>query len=61
MKQKFPIMKSVAKAKQLFQKMNNQKWFKKVIRQVLSYFIRNHSADFLTWSKDILELIFNSF
>lgn len=54
-------MKSVAKAKQLFQKVSNQKWFKRVTRQVLSYLIKNHSADFLTWSKDILELLFNSF
>lgn len=61
MKRKFPIMKSVAKAKQLFQKVSNQKWFKRVTRQVLSYLIKNHSADFLTWSKDILELLFNSF
>ena len=53
-------MKSVAKAKQLFQKVSNQKWFKKIIRQVLSYLIKNHLVDFLTWSKHILELMFNS-
>ncbi len=54
------IRKSVAKVKQLFQKVSNQKWFKKVIRQVLSYLIRNYSNDFITWSKHILELLFNS-
>ncbi len=55
------VRKSVAKAKQLFQKVSNQKWFKKVIRQVILYLVKHHSADFLTWSKHILELIFNNF
>lgn len=61
MKNIFPIKKSVAKAKQLFQKVRNQKWFKKVIRQVLSHLIKNHSDDLITWSKHILELLNNNF
>lgn len=50
------IQKSVSKAKKLFQKVSNQKWFKKVIRQVLSHLIRNYLDDIITWSKHILEL-----
>ena len=35
-------------------------WLMIVIRQVISYLIRNYSNDFITWSKHILELLFNS-
>jgi len=60
MENKNTIRKSVAKAKQLFQKVSNQKWFKKVIRQVLSHLIRNYSDDLINCSKHLLELLFNS-
>lgn len=55
------IRKSVAKVKQLFQKVGNQKWLKNVIRQVLLYLIRHHLYDIITWSKYILEILFNDF
>ncbi|WMC06284.1 hypothetical protein [Elizabethkingia anophelis] len=61
MKNKKSIEETVAKAKRLFLKVSSQKWFKKVIRQVLLYLIQNRLDDIITWSKHILEMLFNDF
>ena len=55
------IRKLVANVKRLFLKVSNQKCLKKVISQVLLYLIQNHLNDFITWSKHILEILFDRF
>ena len=59
--QKNAIRESVAKVKRLILKVSSQKWLKKAIRQVLLYLIQNHLHDIITWSKHILEILFNRF
>ncbi|MDV3492397.1 hypothetical protein CMT20_12440 [Elizabethkingia anophelis] len=61
MKNKKTIKKIVATVKRLFPKVRSQKWLKNAIRPVLSYLIQNHLNDIITWSKHILEMLFDNF